>query len=374
MKPMPARRARFSNLSSPTLALAMLRSFVPAFLGAMFLFAFVIELLDLFANITRYMRNDVGVLSILRSVALFAPKCVSYSLPISALFAASYVFGTMYANNELIVVYGSGISVYEAAVPVVALAVAMSVGGFYLDDRLVVPAQAARAALLRQLTGQKVSLSNAELTLIGKGKRTIWHADFYDDDNTSLSGPSVIVLDDAGRFKARIEAVRAVWAEGAWAFQSARVFAYDAESGRMGYEYRETYSDPGLDESPETFRARKADVGELDAAAAKEYVDSLRDSGLPYAEPLAEYHKRFSFSLTPLIVVLLSVGTAGRFRKNALLASLLLSLLAATGFYVLQMVTMLFAKNGVLPPALGPYLPVLFFTGIGVVLIATTRT
>ncbi|MCX7025801.1 MAG: LptF/LptG family permease [Spirochaetes bacterium] len=357
-----------------TLAARMARSFVPAFLGAMVFFAFILELVDLFANIAKYLGNDIPPLTVLRSMLLYLPKCLSFALPVSSLFAASYVFGVMYANNELIIVYGSGISIYGAALPLLFLAAALSIGGFYLDDRVVIPAQKTRTRLLRQLTGQKLSLSNAEITLIGKGKNTIWHADYYDDSQSTLSGPSVVELDAKGRFLSRIEALRAVWEDGVWSFKNARIFSYDAATGEMRYRFESAFFRQDLAELPESFRARKADMDELNAGEALDYVNSLKNSGLPFSGVMAEYHKRYSFSLTPFIVVLLSVGTAGRFRKNVLLTSLLLSLLTATLYYVLQMVTMLLAKNGTLTPILGAYIPAAAFMGVGGFLIWTTRT
>ena len=107
---------------------------------------------------------------------------------------------------------------------------------------------------------------------------------------------------------------------------------------------------------------------------AKLWVESLRKAGLPYREPLTDYYKRYSFALTPLIVAFLSCSLGGRFKKNILLMSLLLSLVVSVLYYVSQMVTSLFAKSGILTPIIGAWAPFAFFMIIGLWFFRTART
>lgn len=344
-------------------------SFLPIFFAALFLFLLILELVDLFGNIVRYLNNNATINDIILSVFLFMPKCISYAVPLSMLFAISYTLGMMHANNELIIVYGSGIQLPLMLAPIFSFAILLSIGGFFLDDAVVLPAQKTRIALLRKMTGQTVSLSKSEVTLIGRGKSTVWHADFYDDTQVLLSGIIVIKRTENGMFTQRIDANQAVWTDGRWLFKSVKIFTHDMASGAMSDSYHETWSDENLVEPPESFKSRKGAVEELGVIQARDYVAALRASGLPYTSELSEYYKRFAFSLTPLVVVLLSTATAGRFRKNVLLMSLLFSLLSATGYYVFQMITMLLAKTGEIPPLVGAFLPVTLFMigGIGFV-------
>jgi lipopolysaccharide export system permease protein len=87
----------------------------------------------------------------------------------------------------------------------------------------------------------------------------------------------------------------------------------------------------------------------------------LERAGLPRAAQSAEYYRRYAFALTPFVVTFLSAAIVGKYKKNILLMSLLLSLIVATLYYVTQMITMLLAKNGSISPIAGAFSPLLGF-------------
>jgi lipopolysaccharide export system permease protein len=64
----------------------------------------------------------------------------------------------------------------------------------------------------------------------------------------------------------------------------------------------------------------------------------------------------------------------GRFRKNILLMSLLASLSAAVVFYVMEMISMMMAKLGYIPPVIGAWFPVCTFVIIGFLLLGNAKT
>ena len=66
----------------------------------------------------------------------------------------------------------------------------------------------------------------------------------------------------------------------------------------------------------------------------------------------------------PLFWIILSAALVGRYKKNVLLMSLLISLIAATLYYVTQMVTMLLAKNESVSPAAGAFAPIIIFSAL----------
>jgi lipopolysaccharide export system permease protein len=71
---------------------------------------------------------------------------------------------------------------------------------------------------------------------------------------------------------------------------------------------------------------------------------------------------------------MLSISMGGRFRKNILLMSLLSSLGAASVFYVIEMLTMMMARMGYIPPIIGAWFPVFVFIIVGFFLLKTAKT
>lgn len=196
---------------------------------------------------------------------------------------------------------------------------------------------------------------------------------FYDDASQNLSGITVVERDAQGEPMARTEAATAHWDGARWVFGRVRRFEKEADGSWTEFSFG-SWTAERLDERPDAFRSQNRDLNEMSASELGVYVAFLRRAGLPYAGAQAERHKRYSFAFTPLIVVLLAGAAGGRFRKNVLLASLLTSLIAATMYYVAQMITMLLAKTGAIDPRIGAWAPFVVFFLAGALLFRTSRT
>ena len=77
----------------------------------------------------------------------YVPKTVWYAVPIAVLFATAYVLSNMYANNELLAVFATGVSLFRFTIPLLIVSVFMSIGLFYFEDNLVVDTYAKKVTL-----------------------------------------------------------------------------------------------------------------------------------------------------------------------------------------------------------------------------------
>lgn len=356
--------------TSGLLGAYLLRRFFPAFAGALAFFVLILEIFDLFANLWRYLALDVPLGQLGRLLLLYLPTCVSLALPVALLFACSFALGSLYAGNELVVIFGSGISLGEFVRPLLLIALLLSAGRYFFEDRVALPALREKTALSREILRQGSSLSNSDVAVLAADARLVYRAEFYDDANLSLSGLTIIERDGEGAPLVRVDAASARWDGERWVLQRSRRF----ERVEGGWTESTSLPSRAYDEPPASFKTQDRDLAEMSVAELLQRADFQRRAGLPFAMTVAERHRRFAFSLAPLVVAFLSSALGGRFRKNVVLMSLLASLLAATGYYVIQMVSMLFAKTGLAPPAAGAWTPFVLFTVAGLVLYKTART
>jgi len=353
-----------------TLDRYLLKYFIPVFTAGLILFILLLELIDLFANLWRYLAYDASIQEILTVALLYLPKCVSYALPISLLFAAAYVFGDLYARNELIIAFSSGIPLRTLSRGFILVGLILSVASFYFEDHLVIPNLKAKKDMSRELLHQKQGANESDVVVKSDFGRTVYSVEFYNDTDKTLNGVTIVERDDKGHFLFLLNARRAIWTGTAWSFDNATAYKWAEGSLKpLVYQDAEKYR-----EEPETFRRNSVDVEELKTKDAAAFVEDLRTAGLPYQGALADYYKRFAFSATPFVVILLSVGMGGRFRKNILLMSLLASLVSSVVYYVAQMISMMLAKLGYIMPIVGAWAPAGVFILIGVFLLARART
>jgi lipopolysaccharide export system permease protein len=350
----------------------ILRSFVPVFFTALLFFVLILQLVDLFANLVRYLSLEVPLTSIARVQILYIPKSLSFALPVALLFAVAFTLGQLYSNNELISVFAAGISLYRFVLPLLLLGVLLGIGGVVFEERVVIETLREKNELSRELLNINRSFSNTRVAVTSPDRRVVIYADYYNDAARTLSGVTVLLRNTDGTFSERIEAPWGEWNGGNWEFSDAVLFRYTEE----GFERQgaRRVSDEEVSVHPRVFQRSERDVSEMTLEQARDFILSQREAGLPFRRALTDYWNRYSFALTPVIVVLISAAVGGRFRKNIILMSLLLSLCLAVAYYVAGMVTDLMAVGGLLSPFAGAWVSALLFLFGGGVLFRYART
>ena len=348
----------------------LLRQFLPIFVVATVMFMMLLSLIDLFANLVRYLNYEVPLSQIMKINVFYLPKSFSYALPISLLFASAYTLGDLYARNELTSVFSSGIPFWRFSLPLVFAGVIASIFSFFFDDSVVIPTLRVKNELSRHFLHQQAAESNSDIVIKARNGHLIYSVDYYDHQAQILNGVSIVEQDSQGEFISLIRSQRAVWTGEYWDFVNPIIYYWDDGLLRSGNlpptdEYRE---------QPETFRRSAVKAEELSAMEVRLLVKDLMAAGLPYIEAQAEFYHRFSFSTVSLIVMILSISMGGRFRKNILLMSLLASLSAAVVFYVIEMITMMMAKLGYIPTPVGAWFPVVIFIALGLLLLRGAKT
>jgi lipopolysaccharide export system permease protein len=327
-------------------------------------------MIDLFANLGRYLQNEVSARDIFRVCVYYLPKSFSYALPISLLFASAYTLGDLYAHNELTSVFTSGIPFWRFGIPLLVVGFAASVFSFFFDDFVVIPVYKMKNDLSRILLHQQRPENRSDIVIRAKNGRMIYAVDYFDSDAQILNGICIIEQDENGRLVSLVRAPRALWNGSHWELANPVIYEWNDDFLR----YRNLESRDDYREEPDTFRRNMVHAEELHFWDVRLLIRDLRIAGLPFINALADYYHRFSFAAVSFVVIILSISMGGRFRKNILLMSLLSSLAAAVVYYVMEMISMMMARLGYVPPLAGAWFPVFAFIALGLLLLKTAKT
>ncbi|MDC7222233.1 MAG: LptF/LptG family permease [Spirochaetales bacterium] len=357
-----------------TLTKMIYRDLIPVFLVALTFFVMVLQLLDIFNNLWKFLNNEVPLGTVFLIALYYIPKCVSYVLPVTILFSVTYTLGNYFANNELIAILNSGISLFRLSLPILFLGLFVSLGSFVFDQYVVIDTYRLKNEMTQELTGKKENYNNSQVTILTEGGERIYHAVFYNDNSQELSKPLVLERDEEGRLIRRIEAERASWEEDHWEFSRVRIYENFSREEAPELTSLELFTDPVLNEEPATFRRDLRNVEEMSLRDARAWILSQMKAGLPYKEALTDYYQRYSFALTSFIVTLISCALGSRFKKNILLMSLLSSLGLSVIYYIFQMITALMATYGTVSPLAGAWLGFLLFFVGGIILFRYAPT
>lgn len=352
----------------------LLREFIPFLLLGVLFFALILILADVFTNLWRYLNRDVPFSQAILVSFLYAPKALTFALPIGSMFAAAFALGNLGARNELIAVFGSGIPLARFVLPVLIIAGLLSIGGYVMEDQLAIPFMKQRNIVSKELLGIQDSKNRSRAVAIARQGRVVYYADYYNDEKSTLTGLTVIRLNEDNSFHKRIDAERATWDDtGTWLLEGCRVF-YDDGSGEIRQESYDRYRDEMVDEDPGTFRLDTRKLEEMNSREARLWILTQKRAGLPYKAYQAEYYQRFTMSLTPFLVVLFAGALGGRFKRNVLLMSLLASLGLSTAWYIVRMISTLVSEIGIVSPIVGAVVPYLAFLALGAWLFKHAKT
>ncbi len=349
----------------------LLSQFLFLFLLALIFFQFSIVLSDLLINLSKLVPMGIGLGEILTLSYLYLPQALSWSLSPSLLFSVSFVLGTLYAHNELVVVFGSGISLRRFTLPLFLIGLLASGFLFFWNDRGVIAAETQRQELNRSLQGFS-NKNNTNVALLADAGRLLYSASFYNDQSKTLTGIILVWKKDDILIR-RLDAEWAEWTKDRWVFH--KVKTYEPMAGKpMSYRFDDQWSDPSIADPPSSFQRKNVEMNELTFQQALDYVETLKRGGLPSAEAETDALQRISFSFSPFVVIWISAAIGGRFRKNILLMSVLISLLVSASYVILQMVFGLLSKTGALPPWVGAGIGVLVGAVVGFFLFTRART
>jgi lipopolysaccharide export system permease protein len=348
----------------------LVKQFIPIFFIALSMFVMLLVLIDLFANLWRYLNYEVPAREILRVSFYYLPKSLSYALPISLLFAAAYTLGDLYGRNELTSIFSSGIPFWRFTLPLLVIGLAASVFSFYFDDAVVIPTLKTKHDLSQVLLHQQRTENNSDIVIKARSGQLIYSVDYYDHNAKVLNGVSIIEQDEEGRMISHIRSSRAQWTGDYWELLNPLIYEWKGDLLRSrSMEKTDAYR-----EDPDTFRRNMVTAEDLSARDAGMLVKDLRTAGLPVTDALSEYYHRFSFPSVSFVVMILSISMGGRFKKNILLMSLLASLAASVAFYVMEMISMMMARLGYIPPLAGAWFPVMVFIAAGLLLLRSAKT
>ena len=171
----------------------VLKQFIPVFIIALFMFALLIVMIDLFSYLVRYLNNDVSFSDIFLVSFYYIPKSISYAFPISLLFAAAYTLGDLYAKNELTSIFTSGITFRRFIMPLLLIGISSSLFAFFFNDIIVIPTFKMKNDLNRSLLNQQAAdFSRTDVVIRARQGRLTYVIDYFDHAEGIINGVSII--------------------------------------------------------------------------------------------------------------------------------------------------------------------------------------
>ena len=123
---------------------------------------------------------------------------------------------------------------------------------------------------------------------------------------------------------------------------------------------------------PSFFKNIRSDIQTMSIPSAVSYIRAIKTlSMIRYSELATDFYERILSCFTVFVMIIVSVSVNIKYKKNVLLFSIISSVSLGAIYYVVQLVTLLIAKQGMIAPIFGMLIP--FMVIILIALISSSR-
>ena len=315
---------------------------------------------DLFTNLDTYMNYSIGFVKAAELTLLYFPEAFLLAMGPSFMFAVTYHLSMLHANNEIMSILNSGTSLSAVVRPVLVCAILLSFFYFGFNELVAIPASNRKAVQTELYTYAMNSSNSKDVALSDMQSGYMVYAGTYSDSEQTLYDVSLIESDEHGALVRRTDAYKATYDQttGLWTLHDAYVYEKDGDSHLVVVEHESVLESTVIKLEPQLFRDVTNEISRMSLRLAGAYLARMRTlNPEQYASLGTEYYKRIFSCLTPLVMMIIACSMSYRFKKNILFISLICSISVAVVYFVVQMMTMMMADQGVIAPQLGTLVP-----------------
>jgi lipopolysaccharide export system permease protein len=354
----------------------ILREMLTAFTLGLVTFTFVLLLNKILRLVELIVNKGVPTSVVLQLFLYILPYSLVVTIPMATLLACLASYGRMAADNEIIILKVTGLSLYRLIVPALAFGIAAYLVTTYLTVSLLPFSNRAFKTLVYQITRLRATVGIQEGIFNTDFPGLTIYVNKLNEDAGTLEG--VFIVDQRDARERRVVIAR----EG-------RLFS-DPERFLILLKLKDGSTHVAPPDSPGRYRVlgfsaqdmrleidsalfdptdRQLGEQELTIPELRQRSAQLRAEGKNFRPPLVEIHKKIAIPVACILFGLVGPILGMRVRRGGRAVSLVISIAFALGYYVLIVAGEGLGTRGKLPPALAMWLPNILLALVGTCLL-----
>jgi LPS export ABC transporter permease LptG/LPS export ABC transporter permease LptF len=317
-------------------------------------------------------KGEASTGMVVQLLAYMTPQFVYYVIPIGALLSVLVTFGLLSKSSELTVMKACGISLYRAALPLIALSLVWTLVLFGLEQEIMARANRQAEILdarIRNLPTKTFNPLNRRWVVGRDG--SIYHYKYFDSEQRVMHSLSIYsTAEDAWRLTRQTFATR-VQFRGEWrGFNGwTQEFLPTSAGAWQPFAERSIAMEP-----PEYFESEQPIADLMTVAQLREHIEELRHSGFNVIPATVELQRKVAFPFVTLVMTLVALPFGITMGRRGTLYGIGLAIVLALGYWLLFSVFLAIGRTGLLSPALAAWTPNIIVVGCAIYLLLTART
>jgi lipopolysaccharide export system permease protein len=285
-----------------------------------------------------------------------------------------FLFLALSRQHELTALKAAGVSLYRVSLPVLLLAVGVTLGSVVFQET-VLPVLNAKGEEVDRI---KI---RGEVPRHLQRRAQIWYRssdsrffrlELLDPVGQQMDGLTILEIDRNYRLLNRLDAGRARWTAQGWEFERGvfRDFGQDGAVEAVPF----TLSSLELPESIEDFARTQQPPEAMSFRELRAYLIKLQESGHQVGKYMVQLYSKLSFPLIHVIMVLVAIPFALQWPRGGRTIGIALAIAISMGYWLVSSMALSFAKADLLPPLLAAWTANIVFAGLGISLFLRART
>jgi lipopolysaccharide export LptBFGC system permease protein LptF len=351
----------------------LVREILPPFLVALLAFLVFIGLELILSLSDALFSRGVSAAALLRLLSFKLPYILTLAAPAGVLLATFLALARLASDRELLAFQALGYSLRRLLLPFLGFGLMVSALSFVFSEFVVPNAEASyRRELLALLYRGPVPLVQENVFFRGPQGEL-----FYVERYLGEKVEGVVVYDLAGQlyprssFPAVITAKEGSFSSGQLLLRDGRVLHFGSQGELteiLGFQELSLTVGEGIEEALLGSRT----PSEMSTRELRERIELLRKSGVDVRDLLVEYHGKLAVAAAAFVFVLFGAPLGAILGHRGRATGMIVGFLLAAGAQALFLWARTLARRGLLPPALGGWLPHLVFGTVGLLLFLGT--
>ncbi len=329
-------------------------------------------IVDLFEKADDFIEHSVPLSVTAVYFLLKVPFVFTQVAPVAVLLSVLLTLGMLSRHSEITAMKAGGISVLRVVSPLLVI-------GFFMSLLVVmVNESVAPAAMKRVESVEKSWLGAGDRGIFGargfwlRNSSGIYNIREMDLDKKVLRGVTFFGIEKPFSLKRRTYARQAVWRNGGWVADRAKVRVFD-RNGVVEESVIEGFVLPGL-RGPDELLTMEKSYDRMSFLELREYIKELDAEGYDTDKYRVELLGRLTFPGVNFIMVLLGIPFALKTgRQGGVAAGIALSVAIGFSFWIVFALCRSLGHNGVLPPVVAAFFPDILFLAIGAYMFGHVR-
>jgi LPS export ABC transporter permease LptF/LPS export ABC transporter permease LptG len=349
-------------------------------MGFSFLFGFMalVLIFNVFTTfeLWRFIAANRASVKLVAQYLFYLLPLVSVELfPGSVLVAALMTYALVARRREAVAWWASGQSVYRLMWPGLSFAILISVGSWYMQERVMPQANARQDSLRAQIRGGSVvqvdSASERRWLVSADGSRI--YAYEFDERRQVLLKPAIYEFD-----KELVGLKRVTFGEeGKWLagneFEIDRAHWINLDDARVTQQSAAQLKISGVD-PPSVFKPTVDRPSQLSADRLRTYIKTLKVRGADTAALAVALQRKYASPFSVIVMALIGMPLAISLGRKSTVVALCSAVVVSLAFWLVSGGFQQLGEHALLPPGPAVWTPIVIFACGGLYFISRVRT